>query len=96
MPGQSSALFLFVVHLGASVEDLKRTVSYWLSVIQSQVCVESSACVAKPYLLVVGSHADHVQSKQGLQEKERLKPNENFDFVDYVSCYSESSSLIQL
>ena len=68
---QSSALFLFVIHLGASVEDLKQTVSYWLSFIQSQVSVESSAPVAKPYLLVVGSHADHVQSKQDLQEKEK-------------------------
>ena len=102
--GQSSALFLFVVHLGASVEDLKRTVSYWLSFIQSQVSVESSAPVAKPYLLVVGSHAEHVQSKQDLQEKERMietfcKDAENIDFVDYVrvDCrYSESSSLTQL
>ena len=99
-----SALFLFVVHLGASVEDLKRTVSYWLSFIQSQVSVKSSAPVAKPYLLVVGSHADHVQSKQDLQEKKRMiqtfcKDAENIDFVDYVrvDCrYSESSSLNQL
>ena len=102
--GQSSALFLFVVHLGASVEDLKQTVSYWLSFIQSQVSVESSAPVAKPYLLVVGSHTDHVQSKQDLKEKERLiqtfcKDAKNIDFVDYVrvDCrYSESSSLTQL
>ena len=102
--GQSSALFLFVVHLGASVEDLERTVSYWLSFIQSQVSVESSAPVAKPYLLVVGSHADHVQSKQDVQEKERMiqtfcKDAENIDFVDYVTVdcrYSESSSLTQL
>ena len=104
LSAQSSALFLFVVHLGASVEDLKQTVSYWLSFIQSQVSVESSAPVAKPYLLVVGSHADYVQSKQDLQEKERMieafcKEAENIDFVDYVrvDCrYSESSSLTQL
>ena len=102
--GQSAALFLLVVHLGASVEVLKQTVSYWLSFIQSQVSVESSAPVAKPYLLVVGSHADHVQSKQDLQEKERMietfcKDAENIDFVDYVTVdcrYSESSSLTQL
>ena len=102
--GQSSALFLFVVHLGASVKDLKRIVLYWLSFIQSQVSVESSAPIAKPYLLVVGSHADHVQSKQDLQEKERMiqtfcKDAENIDFVNYVrvDCrYSESSSLTQL
>ena len=102
--GQSSALFLLVVHLGANVEDLRRAVSYWLSFIQSQVSVKSSAPVAKPYLLVVGSHADHIQSKQDLQEKERMietfcKDAENIDFVSYVrvDCrYSESSSLTQL
>ena len=102
--GQSSALFLLVVHLGASVENLRRAVSYWLSFIQSQVSVESSAPVAKPYLLVVGSHADHIQSKQDLQEKEIMietfcKDAENIDFVNYVrvDCrYSESSSLTQL
>ena len=102
--GQSSALFLFVLHLGASVEDLKRTVSYWLSFIQSQASVESSAPVAKPYLLVVGSHADHAQSKQDLQKKERMietfcKDAENINFVYYVTVdcrYSESSSLTQL
>ena len=102
--GQSSALFLFVAHMGASVKDLKQTVSYWLSFIQSQVFVESSAPEAKPYLLVVGSHADHVLSKKDLQEKERMiqtfcKDAENTDFVDYVrvDCrYSESFSLTQL
>ena len=102
--GQSSALFLLAVHLGANVKNLRRAVSYWLSFIQSQVSVESSAPVAKPYLLVVGSHADHIQSKQDLQEKERMietfcKDAENIDFVSYVrvDCrYSESSSLTQL
>ena len=102
--GQSSALFLLVAHMGTSVEDLKQTVSYWLSFIQSQVSVESSAPEAKPYLLVVGSHADHVLSKKDLQEKERMiqtfcKDAENIDFVDYVrvDCrYSESFSLTQL
>ena len=62
-------MFLFVVHLGACLEDLKRTVSYWLSFIQSQVCMESSAPVAKPYLLAVGSHAESVKTKQELEEK---------------------------
>ena len=97
-------MFLFVVHLGDCLGDLKRKVSYWLSFIQSQVCMELSAPVAKPYLLAVGSHADSVKTKQELEEKERIvrsfcQDAENVDFVDYVTVdcrYSESPSLTQL
>ena len=104
MSALALGMFLFVVHLGACLEDLKRTVSYWLSFIQSQVCMESSAPVAKPYLLAVGSHADSVKTKQELEEKERIvrsfcRDAENVDFVDYVTVdcrYSESPSLTQL
>ena len=104
MSALALGMFLFVVHLGACLEDLKRTVSYWLSFIQSQVCMESSAPVAKPYLLAVGSHADSAKTKQELEEKERIvrrfcQDAENVDFVDYVTVdcrYSESPSLTQL
>ena len=104
MSALALGMFLLVVHLGACLEDLKRTVSYWLSFIQSQVCMESSAPVAKPYLLAVGSHADSVETKQELEEKERIvrsfcQDAENVDFVDYVTVdcrYSESPSLTQL
>ena len=104
MSALALGMFLLVVHLGACLKDLKRTVSYWLSFIQSQVCMESSAPVAKPYLLAVGSHADSVETKQELEEKERIvrsfcQDTENVDFVDYVTVdcrYSESSSLTQL
>ena len=66
--------------------------------------MESSAPVAKPYLLAVGSHADSVETKQELEEKERIvrsfcQDAENVDFVDYVTVdcrYSESPSLTQL
>ena len=60
--GPSSGIFLFIINLGTSYLDLKRTVSYWLSFIQSQVCIESSAAVVKPYLIAVGSHADSVRN----------------------------------
>ena len=101
MSALALGMFLFVVHLGARLGDLKRTVSYWLSFIQSQVCMES---VAKSYLLAVGSHADSVTTKQELEEKERIvrsfcQDTENVDFVDYVTVdcrYSESPSLTQL
>ena len=103
--GPSSGMFLFVIDLTPSLDDLKRTVSYWLSFIQNQVCIEpSSAPVSKPYLLAVGSHADSVKSKSELKEKQSIvqsfcKEAENIDFVDYVTVdcrYSESQSLTQL
>ena len=104
MSALALGMFLFVFHLGTCLEDLKRTVSYCLSFIQSQICMESSAPVAKPYLLAVGSHADSVETKQELEEKERIvrrfcQDAENVDFVDYVTVdcrYSESPSLTQL
>ena len=98
-------MFLFVIDLTPSFDDLKRTVSYWLSFIQNQVCIEpSSALVSKPYLLAVGSHADSVKSKSELEEKQSIVQSlcneaENIHFVDYVTVdcrYSESRSLTQL
>ena len=103
--GPSSGMFLFVIDLTPSLDDLKRTVSYWLSFIQNQVCIEpSSALVSKPYLLAVGSHADSVKSESELKEKQSIvqslcKEAEIIDFVDYVTVdcrYSESQSLTQL
>ena len=103
--GPSSGMFLFVIDITPSLDDLKRTVSYWLSFIQNQVCIEpSSALVSKPYLLAVGSHADSVKSKSELEEKQSIvqsfcKEAENIHFVDYVTVdcrYSESESLTQL
>ena len=102
--GLSLGLFLFVVNLGALLVDLKGIVFYWLSLIQSQVCGESSTLEAKPYLLAIGSHADTVKSKSELKEKESLvqsfcRDAKNLNFVDYVrvDCrYSESPSLNQL
>ena len=60
--------------------------------------------ICTPYLLVVGSHADSVKTKQELEGKERIvrsfcQDAENVDFVDYVTVdcrYSESPSLTQL
>ena len=103
--GPSSGMFLFVIDLTPSLDDLKRTVSYWLSFIQNQVCIEpSSALVSKSYLLAVGSHADSVKSESELKEKQSIvqslcKETENINFVDYVTVdcrYSESQSLTQL
>ena len=104
MSGKSSGMFLFVMDLRASLDDLKRTASYWLSFIQSQVHIEASLQVPTPYLLAIGSHVDSLKSKTDLEEKESVvrhfcKTAANINFVDYVAVdcrYSESSSLTQL
>ena len=102
--GPSSGMFLFVTDLGACLEDLKRTVTYWLSFIQGQVCINTSTQVSKPYLLAVGSHADLVKSSSALEEKQSAirslcETAENICFLDYVTVdcrYSESPSLNRL
>ena len=100
----SSGMFLLVIDLTASLDDLKHTVSYWLSFIQSQVCAEASLQVSMPYLLAVGSHVDSVKSKADLEGNESVvrslcETAGRINFVDYVvvDCrYSESPSLTQL
>ena len=100
----SSGMFLFIIDLRALLDDLKRTVSYWLFFIQSQVRVDSSLQASMPYLLAVGSHVDSINSRADLEEKESVVRNfcktaGNINFIDYVAVdcrYSESQSLTQL
>ena len=102
--GKSPGIFLFVIDLRASLDDLKRTALYWLSFIQSQVRSEASLQVTTPYLLAVGSHVDSVKSRTDLGEKESVvqhlcKTAGNITFIDFVAVdcrYSESPSLTQL
>ena len=103
--GKSPMMFLFVVDLTDTVENIKRTASYWLSFIQSQVHVrtEASVQVSMPCLLAVGSHVDSPLSTF-LEEKESIvrhffKNAKNIKFFNYVAVdcrYSESRSLTQL
>ena len=104
--GPSSGMFLFVIDLRTSLEDLKQTVSYWLSFVQSQVHVrvQESVEVSKPYLLAVGSHADSVPAMGDLEDKKILVKKSceaagRFHFVDFVAIdcrYSESKELTKL
>ena len=102
--GPSSGMFLFVIDLSASLEDLKQTVSYWLSFIQSQVHVKEAVQVSRPYLLAVGSHADSVLAKRSLEEKMILvqkfcEAAGKIHFVDFIAIdcrYSESKELTKL
>ena len=102
--GFISVIFLFVISLIASDEELKKTVFFWLSFIQNQLTSSSSATA---YLLVIGSHADRISSKSELRRRQELireacigvKVSEAIRLVDIVALdcqYSESSALTQL
>ena len=98
--GPSSGMFLFVIDLSASVEDLKQTVSYWLSFIQSQVHIKKSVEVSKPYLLAVGSHGDSVLAKGDLEEKKILVQKscediENIHLIDQLIVVTVSLKNLQ-
>ena len=99
-----SAIFLFVISLIASDEELKKTVFFWLSFIQNQLTSSSSPTA---YLLVIGSHADRISSKSELRRIQELireacigvKVSETIRLVDIVALdcqHSESSALNQL
>ena len=102
--GFISAIFLFVISLIASDEELKKTVFFWLSFIQNQLTSSSSPTA---YLLVIGSHADRISSKSELRRRQELireacigvKVSEAIRLVDIVALdcqHSESSALNQL
>ena len=55
----SAPLFIIVVDLCDSSEDIKQTVTYWLSFLANQC----SSISTKPHVIIVGSHSDVVRSK---------------------------------
>ena len=101
MSGSSSGIFLFVIDLTASEEELQKTVFFWLSFIQNQLTSVSSS---DAYLLVVGSHIDRVKSKLELGKKETVIVDacnsvSKLHFVGFIAVdcqYSESSALTQI
>ena len=98
MSGSSAGIFLFVIDLTASGEELRKTVFFWLSFIRNQVTSLSSS---DAYLLVVGSHADIIKSKLDLKKKETVIVDacnsvSKLRFVGFIAVdcqYSESSAL---
>ena len=99
----SGAIFLFVIDLTATDSDLQSTIFFWLSSLQNQVSPDiDESC--KPHLLLIGSHADRLESKSDLKQKEELIAKScssvsKLQVVGFlaVDCrYSESESLAQL
>ena len=101
--GPSSGIFLLVIDLTETSDELQRTVHYWLSFIKNQISESPHMHqdTSMAHLLVVGSHGDAVKSKRELQEKQRTVMSlcqsvEKLHFVDFVSVdcrYSESPAL---
>ena len=61
----STPIFLLVVDLSESNDDIKHNIFYWLSFLETQCTSVSS----KPHFLVIGSHADVLKSKDEVKHK---------------------------
>ena len=98
----TGAIFLFVIDLTATEQELQQTVFFWLSSIQSQVPSDSSEN-AKAHLLLIGSHADQL-TKAEIKEKQKVieDASETVSRVQVVgfvaaNCqHSESSALTEI
>ena len=92
----SSAIFINVVDLSKSDEEITHAVHYWLNFIEDCTCKSNE----KSFLILVGSHADEITKVQqehlqlqviGLVKK-RVKTVEYAGFVSMDCRYSNSES----
>ena len=96
----SPPIILLVVDLRESCQEIKQNVQYWLSFLENQ-CSPNSR---KPHVIIVGSHADILKSREEcIKEKEEIIQSfvcfESVNIVGFVSMdcqYSESSSMTKL
>ena len=79
----AAPVFLLVVKLPETEEDIKQRIFYWLAFLENQ-CKQLEA---KPHIIIVGSHAD---SSQAVEETTRRRL---WKYFQTVSC-CESFSLI--
>ena len=98
----TGAIFLFVINLTSTEQELQQTIFFWLSSIQSQVPSDSSEN-AKAHLLLIGSHADQltkaeVKEKQNVIEdaSETVSRVQVVGFVAANCQHSESSALTEI
>ena len=99
----SSPIFLLLVDLRESYEQMKHDILYWLSFIENQCTTVSK----KPHVIIVGSHADIVKSdKHEIEEKEKIIDHlrtlphfttvELLGFISMDCQYSQSSGMTKL
>ena len=99
----STPIFLLVVDLSESNDDIKSKIFYWLSFLENQCTSVSS----KPHFLVIGSHVDVLKSRG---EDPKLKASfitsllttprfESLEFTGFVAMdcqYADSAGMRQL
>ena len=98
----STPIFLLVVNLRESYDDFKKNVLYWLSFLD----IECQSARQKPFIVIVGSHADVLISEgEKCDDKEKLIQQlqssgcTNVDIVGFVAMdcqYSHSIGMSNL
>ena len=78
----STPIFLLVVDLSESNDDIKQNIMYWLSFLENQCTSVSS----KPHFLVIGSHVDVLKSR-------REHPNHKASFITSLLTTPQFASL---
>ena len=101
----SPPVFLIVVNLCESYEEIKKTILYWLSFLENQCTAVNED--SRPHVIVIGSHADILESKGAkVQEKasviDHIKGLPHFKSLEIISfismdCqYSQSAGMKKL
>ena len=100
MAGSSTAIFLLLADLRSRDEEFEGSIRSWLSFIDNQCPVDP-----KPHIIIVGSHADELKSKDEIAKSNIVNSLAdtdaftNFQFKGYIAincCYSESTSISEL
>ena len=85
----SAPLFIIVVNLCDSEEDIKQKLVYWISFLANQC----TSVTTKPHVIIVGSHSDVVRSRG---EDPTVKVNMEFLQAAHVSSGFHISKFIQM
>ena len=85
----SAPLFIIVVNLCDSEEDIKQKLVYWISFLANQC----TSVATKPHVIIVGSHSDVVRSRG---EDPRAKVNMEFLQATHVSSGFHISKFIPM
>ena len=102
MAGSSTAIFLLVADLRTGDKQFEGSILSWLSFIDNQCPLDP-----KPHIIIVGSHADEIESKgesgvakssivNSLEHRDAFRRFEFRGFIAINCCYSQSSSIAKL
>ena len=100
--GSSAAVFLLVTDLRMSDKEFRESIIFWLNFIDNRC----SSLHNKPHIIIIGSHADEVKSKEEKSRKSNIVASlqsamefPGLHFNGYVAmncCYAESSAMTGL